>query len=106
MKTVNIADLKNSLSAYLQQVRGGEEFIVRDRNLPVAKLAPLAAADTCSEEMALVAAGKLLLPSQRLDEKAFWRGEEAGDADPKLARAARRAISVDREGSDARLLGR
>ena len=33
MKTVNIADLKNQLSAYLQLVRNGEEIIVRDRNL-------------------------------------------------------------------------
>ena len=32
MQTVNIAELKNNLSAYLEQVRNGEELIVKDRN--------------------------------------------------------------------------
>lgn len=39
MRTVNIGELKNQLSAYLQYVRNGEEVIVRDRNAPVAPVA-------------------------------------------------------------------
>jgi antitoxin (DNA-binding transcriptional repressor) of toxin-antitoxin stability system len=34
MRTVNIADLKNNLSAHLERVRAGEELLVKDRNLP------------------------------------------------------------------------
>jgi prevent-host-death family protein len=38
MKTVNIAELKNRLSTYVRFARNGEEVVIRDRNLPVAKL--------------------------------------------------------------------
>ena len=106
MRTVNIAELKKGLSAYLQEVRAGEEFIVRDRNLPVARLIPLAPVDVSSEEMELVAAGKLRLPSGTFDEESFWRGEPGKPLSPKKARAVRRAVSDDREESDDRLLGR
>ena len=41
MKTVMIADLKNRLSAYLREVRGGEEILVADRDTPVARLVPI-----------------------------------------------------------------
>ncbi|MEJ7713809.1 MAG: type II toxin-antitoxin system prevent-host-death family antitoxin [Pyrinomonadaceae bacterium] len=63
MQTVNIADLKNKLSAYLEQVKNGEEFIVKDRNRPVARLIPLTSGeDLDAEEEALVAAGLMRLP--------------------------------------------
>ncbi len=35
-----MAELKNKLSAYLQMVRRGEEIIVRDRDLPIARISP------------------------------------------------------------------
>lgn len=38
MRTVNIADLKNNLSAHLERVRRGEELLVKDRNRPIARL--------------------------------------------------------------------
>jgi prevent-host-death family protein len=41
MRTVNIGELKNQLSAYLQYVRNGEEVIVRGRNTPVARILPI-----------------------------------------------------------------
>jgi antitoxin (DNA-binding transcriptional repressor) of toxin-antitoxin stability system len=53
MRSVNIAELKNRLSAYLQQVRAGEE------------------ADVSAEELVLVASGQLVLPSKKLNERAF-----------------------------------
>ena len=63
MRTVNIAELKNNLSAYLKQVKNGAELIVKDRNRPVARLVPLTAgADLDAEEEALVAAGLMRLP--------------------------------------------
>lgn len=67
MQTVNIADLKNNLSAWLEQVKNGEELVVKDRNTPIARLMPLAAGeDLDAEEESLVAAGLMRLP---LDEK-------------------------------------
>lgn len=63
MQTVNIADLKNNLSAWLEQVRNGEELVVKDRNTPIARLMPLAAGDDLdAEEKSLVAAGLMRLP--------------------------------------------
>ena len=41
MRTVTIADLKNNLSRYLREVRGGEYITVLSRDVPVARLVPL-----------------------------------------------------------------
>jgi antitoxin (DNA-binding transcriptional repressor) of toxin-antitoxin stability system len=37
MKSVNIAELKNRLSLYLKEVRAGEEIVIRDRDLAIAR---------------------------------------------------------------------
>ena len=72
MRTVNIAALKNELSRYLNQVREGEELLVRDRKTPIAKIIPFSPPETPeAEELALVAAGKLRLPDASLPES-FW----------------------------------
>jgi len=73
MKSVNVAELKNRLSAYLGLVRRGEEIVIRDRNLPVAKLIPFAAGDAGEDEILLVAAGKMRLPKAALDIGALWK---------------------------------
>ena len=106
VKAVNIAELKDSLSAYLQKVRAGEEFLIRDRNLPVAKLVPLDAAEADAEELALAAAGKLSLPGKSFDAGAFWSIGAEWEKRPKRSAAVRRAVSRDREERDAGLLGR
>jgi prevent-host-death family protein len=69
MRSVNVAELKNRLSKYLTFAKAGEEVVIRDRNLPVAKLVPFSAEGVDDEELILVAAGKLRLPSVRLDVK-------------------------------------
>ena len=70
MQIVNIAELKNNLSAYLEQVKNGEELTVKDRNRPVARLIPLTAGeDLDAEEEALVAAGLMrLLTKEKSDD--------------------------------------
>lgn len=54
MKSVNIAELKNRLSAYLSFARNGEEIVIRDRNLPIAKLIPFPAGNAAEDEILLV----------------------------------------------------
>jgi prevent-host-death family protein len=49
VRSTNIADLRNHLTRYLKEVRAGEEIVVRDRNLPFAKIVPLAHDDEASE---------------------------------------------------------
>jgi antitoxin (DNA-binding transcriptional repressor) of toxin-antitoxin stability system len=66
---VNVAQLKNQLSKYLSFVKVGEEIVIRDRDLPVAKLIPFSAEDASDEDLKLVAAGKLRLPKSKLDVK-------------------------------------
>ena len=41
MKKASVSELKNSLSAYLRQVRAGESVLVTDRGRPVARLEPI-----------------------------------------------------------------
>jgi len=83
MKSVTIGKLKNELSAYLRYVRNGEEVIVRDRNVPVARIVPFRTVSVTEEEAELAAKGILKLPEQEMDWDAFWalpRPEVSGEA--------------------------
>jgi prevent-host-death family protein len=72
VRSVDIAELKNRLSKYLSFVKAGEEVVIRDRNVPVAKLVPFSAMEASDEELLLVAAGKMRLPKSPVDiEKLF-----------------------------------
>lgn len=106
MVAVNIAELKARLSAYLQRVRAGEEIVIRDRDLPVAKLVPLLSTDASAEELALAASGELRLPSEKLNERKFWSFGGRTPVTDDLFDIAARAVSQDREDRDAGLLGR
>lgn len=73
MKSVNIAELKNRLSSYLDEVRTGQEILVRDRNTPIARIVPIhRAADDDEELRALAARGSIRLGEKPLDSS-FWR---------------------------------
>lgn len=71
MKSVNIAELKNRLSAYLTEVKAGEEILVRDRNLPIARIVPIAQAPGDDDLLVLAAQGKLRLGEGMIDDS-FW----------------------------------
>jgi len=70
---VNVAKLKDRLSEYLRIARGGEEVIIRDRNLPVAKLVPFRAEGASEEELKLAAEGKMRLPEVEFNRKMLGR---------------------------------
>ena len=77
MRTVNIGVLKNQLSAYLQFVRNGEDVVVRDRNVPVARILPFTLplppeGDHEAEAAYLIATGQAKAPKQKMDWEAFW----------------------------------
>lgn len=69
---MNIGELKNRLSAYLQFVRNGEEVVVKDRNVPVARIVPVDRSGLSDEEAQLVAEGKLRLPEKEMDWDEFF----------------------------------
>jgi prevent-host-death family protein len=72
MKTVNIGELKNQLSAYLRYVRNGEEVVVKDRDRPVARILPFEERSVSEEEAQLVASGKMKLPEKEIDWDEFF----------------------------------
>ena len=95
MRTVGIADLKNNLSRYLDEVKRGREILIKDRNRPVARIVPLGLADDEETELlALAAEGKIKLPEEnsRLDQD-FWK-----QVRPEVPMdAIQRAIKEDRD---------
>ena len=72
MRSVNIGELKNQLSGYLRHVRNGEEIVVKDRNVPVARIIPFRHRPESEREAALVAAGLLKMPEKAMDWEAFF----------------------------------
>jgi prevent-host-death family protein len=93
MRSVNVAELKNRLSAYLTYAKSGEVVIIRDRNLPVAKLIPFIAEDASEEELTLVAAGAMRLPEKPVDLDQLWKMPKA----TVRGNAATQAILDERE---------
>ena len=93
MRSVNVAKLKNQLSKYLTFAKSGEEVVIRERNLPVAKLVPFSAEDADNRELLLAAAGKLKLPSARLSLEQFLKLPAAKVSGYR----AIRALLADRE---------
>ena len=69
MRSTNIADLRNRLTQYLQEVRAGEEIVVRDRQKPIAKIVPFTVDD---DDAGLVAAGLMRKGTGKLPAS-FWR---------------------------------
>jgi len=94
LKTVNIAELKNRLSVYLNEVKAGREIVIRDRNTPIARIVPIAhGADEDDELHALAAKGKVRLSENKKIDESFW-----GLPAPRVsADALRRALSSDRD---------
>lgn len=84
MKTVNIGELKDGLSGYLQYVKGGEEIVIRDRSVPVARILPFRHGPDWNHEAQLVAAGALKMPEEEMDWNQFFRAT-AGNVAQEIA---------------------
>lgn len=73
MHSVNIVELKNNLSRYLAQVKAGEEIIIRDGGLAVARLTPLNGKGSSNDELLQLASeGKIRLGEGVVDED-YWK---------------------------------
>ena len=105
MASVQIADLKNNLSAYLRKVRTGEEVIICDRKSPIAKIVPLGTSDLDLEERELIAKGILRLPKKPFDADAFF-AIGRGVRMPRVSDAAlQRAMDFARGDANVGILG-
>lgn len=98
MKTTNIAELKNHLSVYLDEVKRGGQVLVSERNVPFAKIVPLNYTDDYeAEELELVAKGIMTLPEDDSPlPDSFWEDEGL----PNIP--LEKILEVIREDRDAR----
>lgn len=80
VKTVNIGELKNQLSGYLQYVKDGEEVVVKDRSVPIARILPFHHGLAWDQEAHLIASGAMKMPEDEgtIDWDEFF-SLDAGD---------------------------
>ncbi len=69
---MNIGELKDHLSGYLQYVKNGEEVVVQDCDVPVARILPFRHGDDWDREAELVASGAMKMPEQEMDWDQFF----------------------------------
>ena len=72
MKTATVSKLKASLSAYLRQVKAGEEVLVTERGRPIAKLAPAVGSETLPEHLIEMEKQGLIKRGSGNLPKGFW----------------------------------
>ncbi len=67
-KTIGIRELKEQLSGHIREVKGGATLVITERGKPVARLLPIAPAETSVEEKLhrLVEAGVISWSGRKL----------------------------------------
>ena len=80
MKSAAVAELKANLSKYLSHVKAGEEVLITDRGIPVAKLVAVDTrhADRSGHLQDLEKAGLATIGSGKLP-KGFWEWKRPAD---------------------------
>ena len=63
MERATIAKLKNNLSAYLRRVRAGQQVIVYDRDVPIARLERIESAAPGQDRLAALRARGIVRPA-------------------------------------------
>jgi prevent-host-death family protein len=72
-RTTGVADLKARLSLYLRRVKAGEEILVTERGVPIARLVPVGDRAESGDELAeLERQGLLRIGTGRLPS-GFWK---------------------------------
>lgn len=94
MRTAAVSRLKAELSRYLSRVKAGEEILVTERNVPVARIVPVASTTAADEgPRELERQGLIRLGSGKLP-RGFWKLPRPRD--PKGA--VRKAVTAERKG--------
>ena len=60
------------IHSLLRRIRAGEELLIRDRDLPTAKIVPLDNDSMELDELSLVASEQMKLPKKRFNAEQFW----------------------------------
>ena len=92
-KTAAVAELKAQLSRYMSRVKAGEEILVTERGVPVARLVPVGGRGPDHEQLRdLERQGLMRLGSGKLPRD-FWRLPRGRDRRGLV----RRAVTEERE---------
>ena len=92
-KTAAVAELKAQLSRYMSRVKAGEEILVTERGVPVARLVPVGARGRDHEQLRdLERQGLIRLGSGKLPRD-FWTLPRGRDRRGSV----RRAVTEERE---------
>ncbi len=93
MKKAAVAELKAQLSRFLSRVKAGEEILVTERNVPVARLVPVGPVGEDQESLRdLERQGLIRLGSGRLPRD-FWKLPRPRDPEGRV----RKAVARERE---------
>lgn len=97
MQTLGVADLKARLSQHLERVKAGEEIVITERGLPIARIVPLVGAQSHDARiLELARRGAALLPERKLTSAAVREILEMPR--PRLREGAiQKAIDAERE---------
>lgn len=95
MRTTTVSQLKASLSAYLRQVKAGEEVVITEHGCPVARLLPVPSPESVPEDLRDLEAKGLLERGRKPLPADFW--DLPRPADP--GGSVRGAVAHEREGS-------
>ena len=90
MQTATVSQLKRSLSAYLRQVKTGEEVVITERGRPIARLLPLASTTSLLEHVRNLEAQGLLKRGQKPLPPDFWDLPRPADPQGAVQAAALR----------------
>ncbi|MGH7264189.1 MAG: type II toxin-antitoxin system Phd/YefM family antitoxin [Candidatus Rokuibacteriota bacterium] len=94
MKAAAVFQLKSRLSHYLRRVKAGEEIVVTERGVPIARLVPIGArGDTHESLRDLERQGLMRVGSGKLPRN-FWRLPRGRDPHALV----RRGLVEEREG--------
>ena len=93
MQTTTVSQLKMSLSAYLRQVKAGEEVVVTEHGRPIARLLPFASSVPLPEHLRYLKEKGLLKRGEKPLPEDFW--DLPRPADPQAA--VRIALLRERE---------
>jgi prevent-host-death family protein len=94
MKTTGIASLKARLSSYLKMVKAGNEVLITDRGIPIAKLVPIdAGGKDEARRRKLAAEGLLILAKGRLPRELL----EPPKGDPRQGKGVLAALLAERD---------
>jgi prevent-host-death family protein len=65
MEKATVSKLKDNLSAYLRKVRAGQDVVIYDRNVPIARLERIESVGAGSDRLALLRAQGAVRPPIR-----------------------------------------